>query len=283
MRLRPPPSRFRWPARHDPSLPHAPTDPPTVNERYAADQDDEDVPTAPFWMTTFSDMMTLLMTFFVMIVAMSEVEVKKFEKALSHFQGQPSVLMHESALPTEGAAVPLKTPTDRFQSREQEQRYEELRRYLKENGLEDKVNVDLREDEIHVVIADSVMFRSGEARLIEPSRTVLQLLSALLNEDVASVVVEGHTDDRPIRTARFPSNWELSTARAASAVRFLQEHTPALEPSRYAAVGYGPHRPLDTGGTAAARARNRRVEILFNWNSWTKENPTPPPSRPATP
>ena len=254
-----------------------------MNERYAANQDDEDVPTAPFWMTTFSDMMTLLMTFFVMIVAMSEVEVKKFEKALSYFQGQPSVLMHESALPADGAAVPLQPAQPRFQSREQAQRYEELLRYLKENGLEEKVNVDLREDEIHVVIADSVMFRSGEARLIEPSRTVLRLLSTLLDEDVASVVVEGHTDDRPIRTARFPSNWELSTARAASAVRFLQEHTPALEPSRYAAVGYGPYRPLDTAGTAAARARNRRVEILFNWNSWPQKTQPPPLNRPAMP
>lgn len=236
---------------------------------------EDDTPTAPFWMSTFSDMMTLLLALFVMIVGMSEVKAEKFRQALIHFQGQPSVLSHASSVvPTPHATA----STERFQSRRQAQQYEKLIAYLEENDLTDKVQANLKEDGIHVVIADSVMFRSGEAQLIEPSRTVLRMLAGLLDEDVQAVVVEGHTDDRPISTDRFPSNWELSTARAASAVRFLQQNTPALDPSRYAAVGYGPYQPRDSSSTRAGRARNRRVEILFDWRSWNNEKT--PPSKP---
>ena len=236
------------------------------------DSGGDDVPTAPFWMTTFSDMMTLLLAFFVMIVAMSEVEVKKFKKALSHFQGRTSVLMHESSVvPSPHSRV----STERFQSKEQARRYREFVEYLKENDLEDKVEAKVTKNGIHVVIADSLMFRSGQAHLIEPSRTVLRMLAGLISEEVTTVIVEGHTDDRPISTDRFPSNWELSTARAASSVRFLQRHTPDLDPSRYSAVGYGPYHPRDTTGTPTGRARNRRVEILFDWRSWNDPKKTP--------
>jgi len=241
---------------------------------------DDDIPTAPFWMTTFSDMMTILMTFFVMIVSMSEVEQKKFKDALSHFQGHPSVLTQNTSV------VPMRhssTPSARFQTRKQAAQYERLIKYLEENHLDDKVQANLTESGIHVIVADSVMFRTGEARLIEPSRTVLRMLAGLLTPDVASVVVEGHTDNRPIRTSTYPSNWELSTARAASSVRFLQENAPEVDPSRYAAVGYGSHHPRGTNETPEGRARNRRVEILFDWRSWNDDKTRPPRRRLETP
>jgi chemotaxis protein MotB len=236
-------------------------------------ESDDDAPTAPFWMTTFSDMMTILMTFFVMIVSMSEVEVKKFKEALSHFQGHPSILTENTSVMPSRHSM---TPTVRHELQKDIQ-YQRFLKYLEENGLEDKVQANRTETGIHVVISDSVMFRTGKARLIEPSRTILRMLARILDKNVTSVVVEGHTDDRPIRTGRFPSNWELSTARAASSVRFLQQNAPELDPSRYAAVGYGAHRPRATNETRAGRAQNRRVEILFDLRSWN--DPTNPPPR----
>ncbi len=226
--------------------------------------DSDDMPSAPFWMTTFSDMVTLLLTFFVLIVAMSEVEVKKFEEALSYFNGRPSVLSHDALIPPTRTQPIVKLA-------DYERAYEQLLTYLKENGLEDKVQVDLTEEGVHVVITDSIMFRSGEAVLIEPSRTILRDIAQVLSGNVESVVVEGHTDDRPIQTATFPSNWELSGARASSVVRFFLEQDTALDPQQYIAVGYGEHHPKQTNLTAGGRAKNRRVEILFRWNSW--QNP----------
>lgn len=223
------------------------------------DDDEGGMPTAPFWMSTYSDMVTLLLAFFVMLVAMSEVEVKKFEEALSYFSGNKALLEHSVATPPTSRPS-LSTP------RQQAEQHEKVLAYLREHGLEDAVEVDLTERGLHVVITDSLMFRSGEAELIEPSRTLLQMLAGILDEaHISAVLVEGHTDDRPIRTARFPSNWELSAARAASVVRYLLEQPHVLAPDRYTAIGHGQHRPVTPNTSAAARARNRRVEIFFEW------------------
>lgn len=228
---------------------------------------DNDLPTAPFWMTTFSDMMTLLLVLFVLIVSMSKVEVKKFKEALSYFQGSTSVLKENSL---------TQPPVQQFRTLQQKQRLQKLREYLERNGLKDKVGIEVTEDGVRTVITDSVMFESGRAKLIEPARTVLQLLAGVIDREVKSVAVEGHTDSRPIRTSKYPSNWELSTARASSVVRFLQQHEEVLDPGRYAAIGYGEYRPVTTNATAEGRAQNRRVEILFSWKLWPNKNQLPP-------
>ncbi|WP_456427662.1 OmpA/MotB family protein [Rhodocaloribacter sp.] len=231
--------------------------------------DDDDEPSAPFWMTTFSDMATLLLTFFVMIVSMSEVEVKKFKEALSYFQGSTGVLAQDAVLPPTRQKV-ISQKTKHVENLEA--KYERVMQYLQENDLLDKVQVSLLEEGVHVLISDSVMFRSGEAELIDPSRSLLRMIADVLSDEISEVIVEGHTDNRPISTSLFPSNWELSTARAASVVRFLLEQSSALDPARYSAVGYGEYQPLASNETPAGRAKNRRVAILFRWKSWQKNS-----------
>ena len=233
-----------------------------------ASEADDDMPTAPFWMTTYGDIMTLLVTFFVLLISMSEVRMKKFKDAISNFQRQPGVLSGRSSI------VPMQnsgTPSSKSKIRQRDKRYKAFLEKLRRKDLEDDIQANLVEDGIHIIIADSLMFRTGRARLIEPSRSILRLLTDLLSEDVKSVVVEGHTDDRPIDTERFPSNWELSTARAATSVRFLQENAPKYDPSNFTVVGYGSHHPRASNETSEGRARNRRVEILFSWRSWSSD------------
>lgn len=220
-------------------------------------------PTAPFWMVTYGDMITLLLTFFVLIVSMSEVQVKKFKEALSYFQGRTSVLTHDAVMPSMNQQLMSVS-----EAKEQAERFEELLKYLEENDLLDKVDVQLTQNGLHLTVADSVMFHSGAAELIEPARTVLRLVSGLLNDRFESAVVEGYTDNRPIHTLQYPSNWELSTARAASVVRYMITVSDVLGPSHYVAIGYGEHHPIDTNSTAVGRARNRRVEIFFSWQPW---------------
>lgn len=262
----------------------------------SASSDEIEEPTAPFWMTTFSDMVTLLLTFFVMIVSMSEVEVKKFQDALSYFQGRTGMLTNDSVVqhrgtPTTGRGTTIsQTTSDRpspgspealqlqaYDRAEQARRYEELLEYIREQGLGGQVQVNLTEEGLHFVLNDAVMFRPGEANLVEPSRTLLALISTLLTPDVQQIVVEGHTDDRPISTMRFPSNWELSTARSASVVRHFLDQTGALPAGRYMSVGKGEFHPVTTNETEEGRSQNRRVEIFFLWTSWqNKTQPTRP-------
>lgn len=245
--------------------------------------EEEEEPSAPFWMATFSDMATLLLAFFVMIVAMSEVEVKKFKEAMSYFQGRTGVLMHDAALPPVRQQVitsPQQKEAEEMDAREA--RYEMLLQYLQEHDLDDKVKVDMREDGVNVLISDSVMFRSGEAILLPRSRELLHHIASVLNDKMASVVVEGHTDNRPIHSSVYPSNWELSAARAASVVRYLIAQPGALPPAQYSAVGYGEFRPVASNESAEGRSKNRRVEILFSWKPWQTNPSSKPPEKPET-
>ena len=227
-------------------------------------QEEDDEPTAPFWMSTFSDMATLLLTFFVLLVAMSEVKTQKFEEALSHFPGRTSLLQSEAVMQARQASPNREQAT----AAEAAERYDELMAHLEENDLLDKVEVNLVENGIHMVITDSVMFASGQALLLPTSQEILAVIVRVLDDAVQSVVVEGHTDNQPIRTSQFPSNWELSSARAAAVVRFFIQQGLSLDPERYLAVGYGEYHPVTSNATPGGRAANRRVEILFSWEPW---------------
>lgn len=112
------------------------------------------------------------------------------------------------------------------------------------------------------VTTDDLLFTSGSSALEPHSLGLLAEIAALLNVDeVHPLAVEGNTDDVPIHSALFPSNWELSTARASTVVRFLAAH--GVAPARLTAVGYAEQHPLASNATAAGRARNRRVEIVM--------------------
>ena len=243
----------------------------------------DDELSAPFWMVTYADMVTLLLTFFVLIVSMSEVEIQKFKEAMSYFQGRSSVLMHDAATPAMSQQLMSQGSGEAEEDgRDKAEKYEKVLHYLELEGLNDKVQAYLTEKGLHLVITDSVMFNSGEAYLIEPSRSILRYVAGIVDDDLEALVVEGHTDDRPIRTVRFPSNWELSSARAASVVRFLLGEKSNADPSRYVALGYGEHHPVDTNTTRVGRARNRRVEIFFSWEPWqSKTNSELQPLKPV--
>ncbi len=217
---------------------------------------EEEEPTAPFWMATFSDMMTLLLTFFVMLVAMSSVEVKKFEEALSYFTGRRGLMEQEGLMP---GIMGIASQQD---SREQAEVFESIAREIQEKGLAASVSVDLTERGIRVTLLDEIAFAPGSVALDETAREVLRGIAEAISASMA-VEVEGHTDDVPISTPAYPSNWELSAARAAAVVRFLSDESGALAPDRYIAVGYGEFRPRVDNDSPENRALNRRITVLF--------------------
>jgi chemotaxis protein MotB len=135
--------------------------------------------------------------------------------------------------------------------------------YAAKHGFGSKVQVSIeRRGLVIKVLTDDLLFASGEASLNGRADGLLGAIGELLNVDVTHPIeVEGNTDNVPIQSAQFPSNWELSTARASTVVRFLIGHGVAA--SRLTATGNADQRPVDSDATAAGRARNRRVEIVM--------------------
>ncbi len=143
--------------------------------------------------------------------------------------------------------------------------------YAKAHGFGDKVQTIIERRGLVVrVLTDNLLFASGSATLQSGADQLLDEVAQLLNLDPSHpITVEGHTDNQPIATAQFPSNWELSTTRATNVVRFLISR--GVLASRLGAVGYADLHPIASNATAAGRAKNRRVEIVL-----MRLNPVPP-------
>jgi chemotaxis protein MotB len=146
-----------------------------------------------------------------------------------------------------------------------------LNAYAKAHGFSDRVQTVIERRGLVVrVLTDKLLFDSGQATLQSEGEPLLEEVASLLNVDKSHpITVEGNTDNQPIATSQFPSNWELSTARATTVVRFLIAH--GVNAGRLAAAGYAALHPVDSNGTAAGRARNRRVDIVL-----MRLNPVPP-------
>ena len=233
---------------------------------------------APGWMTTFSDMMTLLLTFFILLYSISSVDAVKFKNISASLQ---SVLMGEknsSILEEEGTVedIPLDEPkfdeseaSDEVVPEEQLRvdketldMYEKVEEYVTEKGLLADVTVSLNENGVFVNIKEAILFEPGRASLIAGGQELLDSLEDLFLQFENKIVVEGHTDDVPMSSAMYPSNWELSSGRAIQVVRYLSE-VKSIPNSRLSAVAYGEYRPMVPNDSAENRALNRRVNLLI--------------------
>ena len=213
------------------------------------------------WMATFGDMMSLLLTFFILLVSFSSIQETKFHEAVGSLQGALGVL---SQLPKVPVKMDIDKPTKRGDSdsdglNKQVEKLKEKIAALKENGK--SVNVSRSEKGLAIRLDDQTLFDPGKADLRGGADEILTLVAGTLAEFPNAVRIEGHTDNLPIHTEQFPSNWELSAARAAAVLRFFQER--GLDPRRMSAVGMGEWRPLASNDSAAERQRNRRVEIFM--------------------
>jgi chemotaxis protein MotB len=218
---------------------------------------------APAWMTTYGDMMTLLLCFFVLLVSFSSIEKSGFDKAMGSLKGALGVLpKHQSVMIQFDPIIPQLTD---YQKKRIQKVISELRNVAKNQGLRDNMTMQQTKDGILIRIDSPVLFDLGNAELKKKSFPVLLKVLELAKDWPNSIRIEGHTDNLKISTGQFPSNWELSTARALSVLRFFL-HQGNIEPQRLKAVGYGEYHPIMSNQTAANRAKNRRVEIYFESN-----------------
>jgi len=216
---------------------------------------------APQWMVTFSDMTTLLLTFFVLLLSMASLDQRKIKEALGSLQGALGVL--EAGRKSEMGKEEILTKIDFVDKvkKSQEQMLSGLRNYIEQANLSSQISVVKTDKGISVRIMDSVLFAPGSAEILPSAIPILEKLAAVMRDTPYNILVEGHTDDIPISTPRYPSNWELSTARAVSVVKFLVSR--GVKPEKLSAAGYAQYHPLVPNITPENRAKNRRVEINF--------------------
>jgi len=210
---------------------------------------------APAWMVTFSDMVTLLLTFFVLLLSMSHMDDVKFSKASDSLAGAFGVLGSSTKTELTRPKVVSYSPVDDdFNSRV----YRRLKSKLRELKLNKKVELVKDRGAVVLRVDESILFASGEKDLSPEADPVLRKVAELVRPIPLNLKVEGHTDDRGDELA----NWDLSVARAVSVLRFLA--TNQLMPlTRMAATGYGSQKPLFPNTSERERALNRRVEFVL--------------------
>ncbi|AHM56653.1 hypothetical protein EAL2_c13580 [Peptoclostridium acidaminophilum DSM 3953] len=219
---------------------------------------------APEWMTTYSDMVTLLLTFFILMFSFSSVDAQKFDSMMKSFQGSLGILeggktLSEIPLTTDGADIDIDSKGI------YEHLSQEIEDYLNQNGLGESVNIINGNNGLILRFNENVLFDSGKADLKPQAMDTLSYICSLLNgKDFGEkkIRVEGHTDNVPIYNSKYPSNWELSVSRACNVVRFMIEQNSVM-PERLSAAGYSEYHPVTTNDSFENKAKNRRVDILI--------------------
>ena len=217
---------------------------------------------SPAWMTTFGDMMTLLLVFFVLLYSFSVMDLNKFQGFISALQNQLGVLQGGETI-SEAPNIESGTIDDNLAEplENMSQIMNEMQSYIEENNLQDRVNIEQKRKGLVISFTGELLYELGRAELREQGREVLTMISNNLINIPNDIMIEGHTDNLPIRNEEFPSNWELSTARAVNVIKFLIEEQ-GFEPRRLSAAGYSQYRPVSDNDTPEGRNENRRVEIV---------------------
>jgi len=229
---------------------------------------------APEWMATFSDLMTLLMVFFILLFSMSEIQVKKFALAANSLKEGFGDAIVDRMMEADSSGAPRDSLTqpsvsalvDQIENAVISQRMEtiqdSLEEFVSQNNLEKTVQVIRDGTGVTLVLRDVVLFSSGRAEVQKQSRWILEKLEPLLENVGSAFTVVGHTDDIPIRSEKFGSNWELSAARAGGVAHALIDL--GISPQRIHVEAWGDQHPLVSNDSPQGRAMNRRVEIFFS-------------------
>lgn len=242
---------------------------------------DSDAGSGAYWMDTYGDMVTLILTFFVLLFSFSTIDAEKWKSIVGAFAGTASIAV--TALDPEMVMenpieVIMTTEADDYRynredsgddqsKREYEQflkLYKSIDNYIAEHELKAKITVDYDAYTVTVRFSDNIFFDSGKADIRPESEAVLNHMTSVFAENmelIEMIRIEGHTDNVPISTPQYPSNWELSVSRAVNTLRYILD-TGLIEKEKISAVGYSEYHPVDTNDTAEGRASNRRVDFV---------------------
>lgn len=236
---------------------------------------------APKWMVTYSDMVTLILVFFILLFSMSQIDLVKFEAISESFRNRMIFDFYPSPVPMDNptestshmengkTSNEFETPTQLPDTNDEDEQEEDslsnlmadVEGYLNENDLNNVISASRTERGVVLVLQELILFEPGEADLLSSGEPFLNKVGTLLSEIPNKIKVEGHTDNHPMESYLYPSNWELSGARASSVVRYLINEND-FDESRFSIVGYSDTKPLLPNTTPGNMSQNRRVEIV---------------------
>jgi len=231
------------------------------------------------WMTTFADLVTLLMVFFILLFAMGSIEENKWKQIKSSLRdalGQEDIpeigiregldVIKEQVL--DETTIHAVDEVGAMVAKEVEEIASEVEEFVFKNKLAGQVEVSSDERGAIITISDVVLFPAGKSRMTVTGNEIIKQVFDLLKQFNYDVKIEGHTDNVPIHTERFPSNWELSAARAAEVARELV--IAGFPPTQLSIEGFAQYRPKVPNDSIRARATNRRIEIVYQRGSVRK-------------
>lgn len=222
------------------------------------------------WLLTYADLITLLLAFFIVMYSMSRIDAKKFGKMSEALSG---VLSGGTTAVKQGAergSLPGSGVLDIGHLKTLGHNIQEA---FDKAGKDKELNVEVSERGLVIHIMEQALFREGSADLEDRARQTLELVGSQLRNLENHVRVEGHTDNKPINTARFPSNWELSSARATAVVKYFVDNFE-IAPTRLSALGFGEFRPIAPNNTDENRSKNRRVDIVVLTMELSEQEPS---------
>jgi chemotaxis protein MotB len=221
------------------------------------------------WLLTYADLITLLLAFFIILYSGSKADLERFSELAHSFQqtfgsgpfdsGAGGMLMGQGAELFDFGSLP---PSQRqFMGIS-----EKLEAYAAEEGLGEQIAVNLRAEGVAITLSNALLFPSGGVELADDSKAALAKVAELLRPLPNDVRIEAHTDSLPTNSPVYPTNWELSAARAALVARYLIE-AEGMEASRLSVLGFAEQRPLFANDTREHRLLNRRADIVVLYPS----------------
>lgn len=220
------------------------------------------------WLTTYSDTVTLLLTFFVLLYSYSLVDISKFKAAANSISAAlnngKSVMFHldDSSKSGDAPIVGSDTSGSKQAVTETKDVYNTVSDFVDENSLGSYVTIKQGDRGVYIQFNDEILFDTGKDEIKPEGIPSLNKISELIRKLPNNIVIEGYTDNVPISGSKFSSNWELSSARALSVLKYITEGR-GLDPKRFSIAGYGEYSPIASNDTPAGRQQNRRVNILI--------------------
>ncbi|WP_377887325.1 flagellar motor protein MotB [Alkalihalobacillus sp. R86527] len=243
------------------------------------------------WLIPYADMLTLLLALFIVLFAASTVDAKKYEAISRSFEevlnGGTGVLESEPSVmkPEDDSFVGLTEELDKNSEEDSEnldvdetekdeeeleedlnnlqELKERIDQYISKQSLDSYLKTDLTEEGLLITIKEAALFNSGQAYLTSDAKGIASEISRFLVTDPArNITVTGHTDNKPIKTSQYPSNWHLSSDRALNFMTELLKNSK-LDPKLFSFTGYGEYRPVASNDSEKGRTKNRRVEVLI--------------------
>lgn len=215
-------------------------------EQFGASDDTEG---ESLWLVPYGNMMTVLMVLFLILYAFAYFEnTSNYEKIITTLQSEFAKLDRKKA--------------EKFRAKQNEAAAAmQISEYISEKGLDKIAQVDINAQRIRIQLATPILFDSGSASLKTDASPMLDEIANLVEKIPNKVIIEGHTDNIPIQTREYNSNWELSIDRAINVINYFVSR--GLPPDKFAAAGYGEYQPVASNDTPEGRSKNRRIEIII--------------------